>query len=75
MDTLSPLLPTTLSGEDSDGSLEADIRHLEAMIPQMVAMAQAAQGDAYARLLALHARIAQDIEAIRKSEACVLSSR
>ena len=75
MDTSSLALPPTLPGEDLDGSLEADVGRVEAMVPQMAAAARAAQVDARARIATLHARIAQDVAALRKSEACVPSSR
>lgn len=75
MDTLFIAPSATLSDESLNGSLEADLRHLEAMVPQMAAVAQAAQVDAHARLAALHARIAQDIATLRESEACTPSSR
>ena len=71
-----PLAPTAASsGEDLDSLLEADIQRLETLVPQMAVAAKTAQADAHARLAALHARIAQDIAALRKSEACAPSSR
>ena len=75
MDTSSLAPPLTLPDEDLADSLEADVGRVEAMVPQMAAAAQAAQVDARARIAALHARIAQDVAALRKSEACVPSSR
>ncbi|MHB8254259.1 MAG: hypothetical protein ACYDEV_11295 [Acidiferrobacter sp.] len=75
MDTPNLAPPSTLSGEDLDGPLEADIRRLETLIPQMAAAAQAAEIDARARVAALHAQIAQDIATLRKNEACIPSSR
>ena len=75
MDTLSLAPAPTSSGEDFDSSLEADIQRLDTMVPQMAAAAKAAQVDAQARIAALHARIAQDITILRKSEACVPSSQ
>lgn len=71
-----PLAPTAASsGEDLDSLLEADIQRLETLVPQMAVAAKTAQADAHARLAALHARIAQDIATLRKSEACAPSSR
>ena len=75
MDASSLAPPLTLPGEDLADSLEADVGRVEAMVPQMAAAAQAAQVDARARIAALHARIAQDVAALRKSEARVPSSR
>ena len=75
MDTPSLAPPPALSGEDFDGALESDMQHLEAMVPEMAAAAKAAQVDAQARIAALHARIAQDITILRKSEACAPPSR
>ncbi len=75
MNSLPLAPPAASSGEDQDGLLEVDIQRLEAMVPQMAVAAKAAQADAYARLATLHARIAQEIVALRKSEACAPSSR
>ncbi len=75
MDTPSLAPPPALSGEDFDGALESDMQNLETMVPEMAAAAEAAEIDARARLAALHARIAQDITALRKSEACAPPSR
>lgn len=58
MNTPFVTAPVASSGEDVDGRLEADIRRLETMVPQMAAAAQAAEIDARARLAALHERIA-----------------
>lgn len=75
MNTPFVTAPVASSGEDVDGRLEADIRRLEAMVPQMAAAARTAEIDARARLVAFHAQIAQDITTLRKGEACVPSSR